>query len=285
MGSNEEPNQPVKPRLSLFDAVSIMVGIVIGSSIFETPPTIFNNVANPALGMSVWVIGGVLSLIGALCYAELASTYPRMGGDYVYLSRAFGSWSGFLFGWAQLAVILTASIGQMAFIFGRNAAAFMSVPSEQLRQTLEANPDAWESKVTLLVGMVPEADKDVWITWLAIGAVVVLSLMNILGVILGKLVQNLLTLVKLAGIGAIAYFGFASAQPVDFGAGQPGFGPEADFGVAMLLVMYAFGGWNDMAFVASELRNKRNIPRALIAGTALITAIYLAVNAAYIMAL
>src|SRR5262245_56374520 len=125
MGGPEEQNQPVKPRLGLFDAVSIMVGIVIGATVYESPPVIFSNVSTPEWGIAVWVIGGVLSLIGALCYAELASTYPRMGGDYVYLTRAFGGWCGFLFGWAQLTVVITASIGSMAFIFAKNAVEVM----------------------------------------------------------------------------------------------------------------------------------------------------------------
>ncbi|MBY0525757.1 MAG: amino acid permease [Gemmataceae bacterium] len=283
MAEHEDPGQPVKPRLGLFDAVSIMVGIVIGSSIFESAPVIFNSVPSPAWAMAVWVLGGVLSLVGALCYAELASTYPRSGGDYVYLTRAYGPWAGFLFGWAQLAVVITASIGAMAFVFGRYAAAFMAVPNEALRKTLEASPDAWETKVTLAVSIVPDGQEKQWIAYLAIGAVVALTLMNLLGVVLGKTVQNLLTLVKLTGLGAIVYFGFQSPQQAAFAAPEAAGG--ANFTLAMILVLYAYGGWNDMAFVAAEMRNKRSIPRALIAGTSIITLFYLAVNAAYIMAL
>src|SRR6516162_8664025 len=119
MGSAEEQIQTVKPQLGFWDAVSIMVGIVIGTTIYEMPPTIAKTLTGPWMIIGAWALGGLLSLIGAFCYAELASTYPRMGGDYVYLTRAFGSFVGFLFGWAQLAVILTASTGSMAFVFGR----------------------------------------------------------------------------------------------------------------------------------------------------------------------
>src|SRR5947209_8733010 len=103
MSSPESESQPVKPQLGLWDAVCIIVGIVIGSSIFTTSPTIFENVASPWEGLGVWLGCGILAVVGALCYAELATTYPRSGGDYVYLSRAFGRPVGFLFGWAQLA--------------------------------------------------------------------------------------------------------------------------------------------------------------------------------------
>src|SRR6187431_3160915 len=114
---------PSHAKLGLWDAVSIIIGIVIGSTIYKTPPVIFENVPSAWAGMALWLVGGVVSLIGALCYAELATTYPRSGGDYVYLTRAFGPATGFLFGWAQLAVILTGSTGAMAFIFGEYAVA------------------------------------------------------------------------------------------------------------------------------------------------------------------
>ena len=89
---------PARPHLSLWDTASIIVGIVIGAGIYETAPLIFSNVAGPWSALGVWALGGVLSLIGALCYAELATTYPRSGGDYTYLSRAYGAWAGFLCG-------------------------------------------------------------------------------------------------------------------------------------------------------------------------------------------
>src|SRR5438046_2288256 len=109
-------------RLGLWDAITIIIGIVIGTSIFsEAPCVIFQNVPGPWEALGVWLVCGILSLIGALCYAELATTYPRSGGDYVYLTHAYGPLVGFLFGWAQLAVILTANIGMMAYVFAQYA--------------------------------------------------------------------------------------------------------------------------------------------------------------------
>ena len=122
--SAECPNQhnaQAKSRASggigLWDAVSIIIGIVIGTAIFKSPAMVFQSTSSPFYAMAAWLLGGGLSLMGALCYAELATTYPRSGGDYEYLRRAFGTWMGFLFGWAQFWVIFTGSIGAMAYAF------------------------------------------------------------------------------------------------------------------------------------------------------------------------
>src|SRR5262245_58612963 len=177
--TSEEP----RAHLNLWDAVSIIVGIVIGATIYKSPQLIMANVGSPTMGLLAWGLGGALSLIGALCYAELASTYPRSGGDYVFLSRAYGDWCGFLFGWAQLAVILTSSIAMMGFVFGDYA---------------------------VRIWLPPESDRsrELWRAMLAAGAVMLIALTNVLGVVLGKLTQNLLSLVKVLGLGAIVYAGF-----------------------------------------------------------------------------
>jgi amino acid transporter len=263
METAREGNPVVRARLNLWDAVSIIVGIVIGSTIYKSPQFIMGNVTSPAWGLGAWALGGVLSLIGALCYAELASTYPRVGGDYVYLTRAFGPWCGFLFGWAQLAVILTSSIAMMAFVFGDYAVRVWSPP-----ETIASR----------------EVSREVWTALLAAGAVVALALTNVLGVVLGKWTQNLLSLVKVAGLGAIVYTGFSFGK-ADVMEGKASLGEGAGFGMAMIFVLYAYGGWNDAAFVAAEVRKRRNIILALLLGTALVTVIYLAVNVAYLRAL
>ena len=250
-------------QLSLWDTVSIIVGIVIGSSIFKTPPTIFESVAGPWEGLGVWLFCGVLSLIGAFCYAELATTYPRYGGDYVYLTRGFDRPMGFLFGWSQLAVILSASTGAMAFIFGEYCAELFEIE------------DARKAAFTVEAG---------------VGAVVALTLMNFFGVVLGKWVQNGLVLVKLVGLALIIAAAFMAPATDPFHVTPPA-DPTAPIRggggipLAMILVLYAYGGWNDAAFVAADLRDRRNIPKALILGTLGITLIYLAVNFAYILGL
>jgi amino acid transporter len=270
-------NQPskqsgyVKKELGLWSTISIIVGIVIGAGIYETAPFILGNVSSPWIGLVAWGLGGLLSLIGALCYAELATTYPREGGDYVYLSRAFGRWLGFLFGWAQLAVVLTASIGSMAYVFADYAVKLFHPVAEGEAGGRTAG----------------------YAFVYAAGAVTILSLLNILGVMLGKVAQNFFTAAKVLGLGGILLAGFFWGQ----GASALAVAPEnakaifADggttaWGLVMILVLYTYGGWNDAAFVAAEVRDpKRNIPRALIFGTLGITAIYLLINVAYIMGL
>src|SRR5438132_5380290 len=183
--SGNDP-QPVQAQLGLWDAVSIIIGIVIGAGIYETPPLIFKNVSGPWEGVGVWALGGLLSLVGALCYAELASTYPRSGGDYVYLTRAFGPWMGFLFGWAQLVVIRTGNIAMMAYVFADYAIRLWDFGA--------GNP-RWftETEVAFLY---------------AATAVTVLALLNILGVVFGKGTQNVLTAAKVLGLGGILVAGF-----------------------------------------------------------------------------
>lgn len=244
-------------HLSLWDTVSIIIGIVVGAGIYETSPLVFQNVGSAGMGLLVWAIGGALSLTGALCYAELAATYPRSGGDYVYLSRAFGRWAGFLFGWCQLSVLMTGSIGMMAYIFADYGAR--------------------------LWGLAPAAKP-----FLAAGAVMLFSLTNISGVVMGRTTQNALTWAKVIGIGGILVTGFlfpartgATAAVESTPAAQGG-----SIGLAMVLVLYTYGGWNDAALVAAEIRNKqRNIPRALVLGTLLLTLIYLLINGAYLSGL
>ena len=156
------------------------MGIVIGATIYETPPEVLKNVSGPGAALAIWALGGFLSLAGALTYAELASTYPRSGGDYVYLTRAYGPCVGFLFGWSQLAVIMTGNIGMMAYIFATHA--------DRLWHFGRAS--------TVLY---------------AAAAVTVLTALNVLGVVFGKTAQNILSVAKLLGLAGIvaAWFLFA----------------------------------------------------------------------------
>lgn len=247
---------PVRSHLGLNDAVSIIIGIVIGAGIYETAPFVFSCVTSPGEAMAVWALGGALSVIGALCYAELATTYPRLGGDYYFLRRAFGPWAGFLFGWSQLTVIMSGSIGLMAFVFADYAVR--------------------------LFGADPRTAP-----LLAAGAVVAFSVANVVGLQAGRRTQNVLTVLKAVGLTAIVVAGFGWSQrgeaPIADVADATG---GAGFSLALILVLYTYGGWNDAAFIVAEMKDKRrNIPRALLLGTAGVALIYLLVNAAYLNAL
>src|SRR5262245_6998551 len=177
--SNGEPSAgeqgPARGSLGLFSTISIIVGIVVGAGIYQTAPFIFKHTGTPIIALSTWGVAGLLSLFGALCYAGLATTYPRDGGDIVYLSRAFGDWLGFLFGWVQLTVILTGSIGIMAFVFAN--------------YSIRLFKDAFNIEMD-----------EIFAFAFAGGAVLVLTLTNILGVLYGKVVQNILTLAKVLGL-------------------------------------------------------------------------------------
>lgn len=243
------------PRLGLWDAVSIILGIIIGVGIFEIPAEIFEMAPGPWAALGVWLMGGVLALIGALCFAELASTYPRSGGEYVYLTRAYGPLVGFLFAWAQLAVIRPGSIAAVAYVFANYAAK------------LWALGDA----ATLA---------------LALGSVLVLTLINVLGVTLGKHTQNFLTALKVIGLGVIVVVGFGWGKPPAETAPMIFDGKAGWFATAMILVLWTYAGWHEAAYVAAEVKEgRRNIPLALILGTTAVTLIYVAVNAALWFAL
>jgi amino acid transporter len=243
-----------KKELSLFDSTCIIVGIIIGAGIYETAPTVAHCLGSGAGVMGVWLVGGFLALTGALCYAELATTYPREGGDYVYLSRAYGRWSGYMFGWSQLAIVRPGDIALMAFIFARYA------------QTL----------------YVPFDDCGLFY---AAAAIVVLTVINILGVRMSKWTQNLLTVTKILGLVAISVVGLMAPSPTPPPATTEVFVWDG-LQLAFILVMFTFGGWNEMAYVAAEIkRPSRNILRGLVVGTVAVTALYLLINGAFLSAL
>ena len=251
--SHAGPTEPSSSTLTTWDAVSLIIGIVIGSTVFKTSGLIFANVPGPWWGLGLWIVCGGLSFASALCYAELATTYPRLGGEYNYLTRAFGPCVGFLFGWAELAIIQTGSIGALSYVFAEYAVSVFGFSADS----------------TL---------------WLALTAVVVLTALNMLGVQTGKRTQNVLTVAKLVGMGLLVIAGLSVAGSCSLEVERPM--GEAGWPFALILVLYAYGGWNDAAFVVAEMRDRsRNIPRALLLGIGVITVWYVLLNAAYLGAL
>jgi amino acid transporter len=244
-----------KRELSLFDSTSIIVGIIIGAGIYQMAPAIAKGAGSAWGVMAIWVVGGLLSLCGALSYAELATAYPVAGGDYVYLSKAYGRWAGFLFGWAQLTVVRPGDIVVMAFAFATYARAIY-------------DPLAGYSELSqrLFAGI----------------AVLVLTVINILGVTQGKWTQNLLTIAK--ALGLLAIVGVAILSP-----GGTREVPEVGglpLSLAFIFVLFVYGGWNEMAYVAAEVKNpRRNIVRALVTGTAAVIGLYLLINGAFLYTL
>lgn len=249
--------QKPTPQLSLFDSTCLIVGIIIGVGIYQMAPDIAKGAGGAWGVIGIWTLGGLLSLCGALCYAELATAYPHEGGDYVYLGRAYGKWAGFLFGWAQLAIVRPGDIAVVAFAFGTYGCA------------------VWDP----FAGSAFPCGQQVY----AVAATVVLTLINVLGVPQGKWAQNLLTIVKAAGLLAIVSAAclVTPSQPARAEAAG-----QLPYSMALIFVLFAYGGWNEMAYVAAEVRNpRRNIVRALLMGMGAVMALYLAVNGAFLHAL
>lgn len=244
------PNQSI----TFIDAVSLIVGISIGAGIFETPALVAANVNSELAAILVWLLGGGMSLVGALCYAELATAYPHTGGNYYYLQRAFGHSIAFFFAWARMIVIQTGSIVLLAFVFGDYASQLWRLGNYS---------------ASLYAAL----------------AVVILTALNIIGVQQGKWTQNWLTVAKVVGLVLVIIVGLAFASPAVSSA-PPEPTNQGTWGMAMIFVLLSYGGWNEAAYISSELRNvKRNMARSLLWGLGIITLIYLAINLAYIKGL
>lgn len=244
---------PPRAMLRARDAFAITIGVVIGAGIFRTPSLIAGVSGSEFVMLAAWVVGGVLSIIGALCYAELATTYPQAGGDYNYLRRAYGPRPAFLFAWARVSVIQTGSIALLCFIVGDYLAQFFDIgPSSSALY--------------------------------AAAAIVVLTAVNWIGTRQGAVVQRWLTISEIVGVLVIIvaglWFAPADIPPV------PGSGGDSAIGLILVFVLLTYGGWNEAVYVTSELRDARKwIPRVLILSLIVIAALYVLVNLAYLRVL
>lgn len=224
----------------------IAVGIVVGAGIFKAPATVADMTGSPALMMAAWALGGALSLIGALTYAELAGTYPSAGGDYTFLSRAYGRDVSFFFAWARSMVIVTGSIALLGFILG-----------DYLSRLLTLGPHSSAIYAAL--------------------AVVLLTLFNLIGLRGSSRLQNLLTMVEVGGVILVAVAGWMVAGGTTSASGSTVAGGTGTLALAMVFVLLTYGGWNEAAYVSAEVSGgARAIARALIAAIAVITVLYVA---------
>lgn len=248
-----------RPSLTPADGAVMIVGIVLGVGIFRSPPVVAVNSGDGLVFLALWLVGGFITLVGALCYAELSAAYPDAGGEYHFVSRAFGPPVGFLFAWSRMSVIQTGSIAILGFVFGDYAA-----------DLLVLGPGA----SPLLAGAV----------------VVVLTAVNVAGIRPGRWTQYVLTGGSVLGLLAVTAAGLvlapgADASPVA-GAGGGGASAGSSLGLALIFVLLAFGGWSEGAYLSAEVRGgRRGIGKALFWGTAAVTAIYVLANAAYLRGL
>ncbi len=286
-GQEEASAGQPRPRLSLLDATCIMVGIIIGASIYESsdeiaegasfgtlalvqwlrgasaPPLADSTASAVAIAgiFAVWIVGGIVALVGSLCYAELSTAFPREGGNYAFLKEAYGSDVGFAFAWVEFWIVRPGNVGAVAFVFARYAATLLA---------------PWLPALQLPVGQLS----------LACAAIVALSAVNFLGVRTGTVTQNILTASKVLGLLAIVATAFTllGGTPPDIPPSTRPFQP--DLALALIFVMFAYGGWSDMSYVAAEVHNPaKNISRTLLLGAGMVTAIYLLITWAFLIAL
>jgi APA family basic amino acid/polyamine antiporter len=260
-------------RLGVRDGVLVTIGSVIGTGIFLTTADVARALPHPALILLAWVAGGVLTLAGALTYAELGVLFPRAGGQYHYLKEAYGPLWGFLFGWTSFLITMSGGIATLAVGFGEYLGFFLPFFStKHALFTLPIGPFHWTLNGGQLAGAL---------------AIVGITAVNCLGLKEGALVQNAVTVVKVASIVGLAALGlFAAPQAApDYAAPLPSGGLMAAFGVAMIAVLWSYDGWYGFTFLAGETRNPaRSLPWGLVGGTLAITALYVLMNLVYLRA-
>ena len=268
-------------QLGLFDSTMVMVGIVIGSGIFVTTGIMAKSIPSTGLILLAWIVGGLLTLAGALTYAELGAAMPEAGGQYVYLREAYGPMTAFLFGWILFLVYMTGGIAALALAFAEYFGNFFpSLSTESLIFSKTVKFFSISFPFSISAGQC-----------VGVAIIILLSFFNYIGVIFGKLIQNFFTVLKIGIVAAIIFLGFAigkgtaphiTLNPGGWSFSQMIFG----FGMALVAVTWAFDGWNNVNFVAGEIKNpKRNLPRALILGTLGVTVLYVLINYIYLYAL
>jgi len=250
-----DSDKAVKPKelLSVPDGIFLTVGLVIGVGIFKLPSLVAGNTASPTSYLLAWLLGGLVSLCGALVYAELAARHPETGGEYAFLQRGLGRGAAFLFGWSRMTVIQTGAIAAVAFAFGDYA-------SEILR--------------------LGEKSSAVW----AAVAVVTFTLLNFAGTLQSKTLQKVMEAGLISALVLLALAALTAGGTPKPAA--PAAGAHMSFGLAMIFVLFTYGGWNEAAYLAGEVRDaRRNMVRILVWGIVAVTVLYLLVNLGYLAAL
>ena len=252
--SNHEPE--LKRELHLWDAVAAIIGTVVGAGIFRVPASVAQLIPDGQLILFAWVLGGFLSLCGALVFAELASAFPTTGGEYIYLREAFGRPLSFIYGWTLFLVIRAGSLAGIAYIFAEYAAYFIPVG-------------------------------DIGVRLIASAGILFLTAVNFFGVRYGKNVQSFFSGLKVAVLLFIVAIGWLSGPKgghlPSMITGTLGVSGIGAFGLAMIFILWTYGGWNESAYLGEEVKNPaRNLPLSIVLGIFLVTVLYVSVNAVYL---
>jgi amino acid transporter len=244
--------QPV-PTFSVLSTLAVMVGIVLGIGIFRLPPIVAANAATGTEFILFWVAGGAISLLGALCYAELATTWPDAGGEYQFLQKGFGPSVAFLFSWGRLAVIQTGSIALIAFILGDYASLVLN---------LGTYSSAFYAAVT----------------------VIILTGLNMMGTRYSRSAQNIVTTLVVLSLLVLIATGLLADTAVPLPDSSAA--SETAWGAAMIFVLLTYGGWNETVYLSAEIKDvRKNMALVLAVGIGIITLIYTLVNYAYLSVL
>lgn len=263
MNARDQFGERLPRRLGLWSAVAVVVGSTIGSGIFRTPATVAARVEDVAVFLAIWVVGGIVALCGALTYAELAALFPRSGGIYVFIREGFGPLPAFLFGWAELLVIRPGAFGAISITASAYSLRLVGI-----------------DPATSVVGLPLHAEQLLAAVYVAIVGVV-----NLRGIHRGALLQNVSTAFKVAALLALIVLGFVLGGGVP-PVGEAGTGAPVRISavlLALVSILWAYDGWADLAFVGGEVRDpQRNLPKALLLGTATVVVLYLGANLVYL---
>lgn len=249
--------QGLTRTLGFWDSVAIVIGSVVGTGIFRTPGEVSRYLTDPGWILFAWFLGGVIAFLGTLCYSELSSSFPETGGNYVYLKYAYGPWAGFLFGWSELALMRTASIASVSYAFG-----------EYFRN---------------LIPPFPGAEKVI-----PIGAIWLLTLINIAGLHYGKWLQNIVSLGKVLALTSLIILGLSlgKGSVENFKGvfpGTPGGFLLSNLGLALVPILWTYGGWHESTFVAGEFKKTdTDLPFSLLTAAGLVIFFYLIINSVYL---
>lgn len=248
--------------LSAKTGTALIIGGIIGSGIFMVPSSVASQVGSPSLSLLVWIGGAVLSLAGALCFAELGAAIPESGGIYAFLRRAYGSdIVAYLFGWAFLFIIITGAMGAVATTFARYAGGLFEIN------------DLWTER------------------FVAVGCILFLTTMNCLGVKVGGRILNVFAFIKVGAVVGVIVLGAALGQGTEVSwtplvQDRTGTDLLGGFSLAMLGVLFAFNGWFFVTFISSEIKDpERSIPRSIFVGLGIVTVVYILANIIYLKVL
>ncbi len=246
----------LKRELHFWDSIAITVGIVIGVGIFRTPSEIAKYIDSPTLILLAWILGGAISLLGVFCYAELSSRFPETGGTYVFLREAYGKFIGFLYGWSEFSINRAASIAAVAYIFSAYLRNFVPFGTGNEK-------------------------------WIALAAICILTVVNIVGLHFGVRIQHVLSSFKVIAILLVAGLIFWFAKPLTTGdsfyASIAGGKHNPQFAIALIPILWSYGGWHECTFMSGEFRDTRKeLPISLIVSALIVTGLYVLINAAYL---